>query len=59
MKRKLLPSRPFIRAAKKYAKKNRASADAIKTTLELLEANAFDPQLRTHKLSGKLAGSWA
>jgi mRNA-degrading endonuclease YafQ of YafQ-DinJ toxin-antitoxin module len=28
-------------------------------TLELLAEDAFHPQLKTHKLKGKLAGSWA
>jgi len=28
-------------------------------TLELLAADAFHPQLKSHKLKGKLAGSWA
>jgi mRNA-degrading endonuclease YafQ of YafQ-DinJ toxin-antitoxin module len=27
--------------------------------LELLSEDAFHPQLRVHKLKGKLAGSWA
>ena len=36
-----------------------ALAQAIGSTLALLEADAFDPRLRTHKLKGKLDGSWA
>ncbi len=32
---------------------------AIQTVLELLEEDAFHPQLRTHKLKGRLEGSWA
>ena len=28
-------------------------------TLELLAADAFHPRLKTHKLKGKLVGSWA
>jgi mRNA-degrading endonuclease YafQ of YafQ-DinJ toxin-antitoxin module len=31
----------------------------LELTLELLASDAFHPQLKTHKLKGKLAGSWA
>jgi mRNA interferase YafQ len=31
----------------------------LQGTLELLADDAFSPSLRTHKLKGKLAGSWA
>jgi mRNA interferase YafQ len=59
MNRVLLRSSAFIRAAKKIVKKQRENAAAIEAALELLAADAFDPRLRTHKLSGELAGSWA
>ena len=59
MNRVLLRSSAFIRVAKKIVKKQREKAEAIETTLEMLAADAFDPQLRTHKLSGELAESWA
>jgi addiction module RelE/StbE family toxin len=32
---------------------------AIREALELLERDAFDPRLRTHKLRGELAGRWS
>jgi addiction module RelE/StbE family toxin len=57
--RPLLRSSAFIRAAKRLAKKDRSILDAIQQTLTLLEADAFDARLRTHKLSGELAGLWA
>jgi len=31
----------------------------IEETLRLLPVNPFAPQLETHKLKGKLSGSWA
>jgi hypothetical protein len=31
----------------------------LQLTLELLAVDAFHPQLKTHKLKGKLSGSWA
>lgn len=59
MKRKLLPSSAFLRAARRVAKRDLALAQAIAAALELIEADVFAPQLRTHKLKGKLDGSWA
>jgi addiction module RelE/StbE family toxin len=40
-------------------KKRPHDAEGIRATLELLSEDVFDPQLRTHKLKGKLVGSWA
>ena len=59
MNRVLLRSSSFIRAARKLIKRQRENAAEIEVALELLAADAFDPRLRTHKLSGELAGSWA
>lgn len=59
MKRLLLPTKPFLRSARRLAKKNPAVAEDLRTTLELLAEDAFDPRLKTHKLKGNLAGSWA
>jgi addiction module RelE/StbE family toxin len=59
MNRPLLRSSAFVRAAKKVVKRTPASAADIQAAIELLQADAFDPRLRTHKLSGELAGSWA
>jgi mRNA-degrading endonuclease YafQ of YafQ-DinJ toxin-antitoxin module len=59
MNRPLLRSGAFIRAAKRLVKKQPALAADLQAALELLAADAFDPRLRTHKLSGALADSWA
>jgi len=59
MKRELLRSMPFIRAARKAVKKHPQNAEDIRLALELLNQDAFHPRLKTHKLRGKLTGSWA
>ncbi|MCL7454281.1 MAG: type II toxin-antitoxin system mRNA interferase toxin, RelE/StbE family [Anaerolineae bacterium] len=59
MRRELLRSTAFVRAARRMVKKNPGAADDLRATLELLSEDAFHPRLRTHKLKGPLAGSWA
>ena len=59
MKRLLLPSTAFVRSARRFARKHPQLAAEIQLTLELLGEDAFHPQLKTHKLKGKLASSWA
>ena len=59
MKRLLLPSAAFIRSARRFTRKHPQLAPELQLTLELLAEDAFHPQLKTHKLKGKLAGSWA
>jgi len=59
LRRVLLYSPRFVRAAKRLLKKQPAARDALRDALAHLEADAFDPRLRTHKLKGELAGSWA
>lgn len=59
MKRALLSSSAFVRAAKKYCKARPEAADDLRSALQLLEADAFHPRLKTHKLSGQLKDSWA
>ena len=59
MKRVLLKSSAFLRAAKKYSKTRPEGADELRSALQLLEADAFHPRLKTHKLSGQLKDSWA
>lgn len=59
MKRTLLRSDAFVRDAKRLAKKQPEAAESLRSTLELLADDASHPQLKTHKLKGKLAGSWA
>ena len=59
MRRRLLRSSAFVRAAKRRVRKYPRVAEDIRAALELLAEDAFHPQLRTHKLKGKLKGSWA
>ena len=59
MKRLLLPSSAFLRAAKRIVKRDPSLAGPIQAALELLAEDAFHPQLRTHKLKGKLEGTWS
>ena len=59
MKRLLLRSSAFVRAARKTVSKHPKVADDIRNTLELLAKDVSHPRLRTHKLRGKLDGSWA
>ncbi len=59
MKRRLLRSAAFVRAARRLVKKNPGIAQDLRSALELLTEDTFNPQLRTHKLKGQFAGSWA
>jgi mRNA interferase YafQ len=59
LKRLLLPSKAFVRSARRFAQKHSTLGPELQLRLELLTADAFHPQLKTHKLKGKLAGSWA
>lgn len=59
MKRLLLRTSTFVRAAKKVVKKHPHAAQNIQSALELLSADVFHPLLKTHKLKGELEGSWA
>ena len=57
--RALVPTAAFGRAAKRLAKRRPEAAEALRGALAALAADAFAPALRTHKLHGELAGSWA
>lgn len=59
MKRALIPSPTFARAAKRFVRKCPPAANAIRETLKLLAEDAFAPRLRTHKLKDTLTGCWA
>jgi addiction module RelE/StbE family toxin len=56
---KIIPSKTFVRDAKRFQKKNPHFAKNVKITLNLLEADTFHPQLKTHKLKGSLKNCWA
>jgi addiction module RelE/StbE family toxin len=55
----LLRSSAFVREARKTVKKQPNIAPNIQKTLELLNTDPFDPQLKTHKLKGNLQDSFA
>ena len=57
--RTLIWGKSFVRAFKRYSRKNPSLIKDIEKTLKLLVEDLFTPLLETHKLKGKLAGSWA
>jgi mRNA-degrading endonuclease YafQ of YafQ-DinJ toxin-antitoxin module len=59
VKYQLLASPAFLRSSKRYLKKHPAAAAELEALLKCLCADPFAPALRTHKLKGPLAGSWA
>lgn len=59
MKRVLLQSAAFVKAARRWIKKHPQDAPALRAALESLADDAFRPELKTHKLKGELTGSWA
>lgn len=59
MERELVRTTAFVRAAKRYLKRNPLAAEDFQRTLELLAADAFDTRLKTHKLKSHLDGVWA
>ena len=59
MNRELIPTAAFNRAVRRYLRRNPKEFERIETTLEALADDAFSPRLRTHKLKGNLAGTWA
>jgi addiction module RelE/StbE family toxin len=59
VRRDLFPSSAFTRSIKRLGKKHPAAFEAIRNTLAILENDAFDPRLASHKLKGDLAGLWA
>jgi mRNA interferase YafQ len=59
MKRTLLRSTAFVRTARRMVKRYPQLAQNLRTVLDMLAEDAFHPMLRTHKLKGELADSWA
>jgi len=49
----------FARAIRRLLKRNPEIRQAVQESLLQLESDAFDARLRTHKLKGELADSWA
>jgi addiction module RelE/StbE family toxin len=56
VKRELVRTNAFIRAAKRLAKRNSQSIADVESALCLLATDAFDSRLKTHKLKGELDG---
>ena len=50
MRRVLLNTSTFVRAAKRTVKRDRRLAEAIRDTIAQLSEDAFHPTLKTHKL---------
>ena len=59
MNRTLIWSASFVRASKHLLKRNHQAALDVEATLEVLSADAFDPRLKSHKLSGTFEDCWA
>ena len=57
--RTLVWSNAFKRAFRRMAERRPELRKELEETLAMLTANPFDPRLETHKLKGKLAGTWA
>jgi mRNA interferase YafQ len=54
--RKVILSKSFEKAFKKFVKGNTVLHDTIEKTIRLMETDVFSPNLKAHKLSGKLFG---
>jgi len=57
--RNLVISSSFKRAFKTITKRRSDLRSKIEETLKLLASDPYHPNLRTHKLKGKLLGAWA
>jgi len=57
--RTMIWSNAFTRSFKGWLRKRPDMKIDIVDALRLLPVNPFAPQLETHKLKGKLSGSWA
>jgi len=57
--RQLIWGKTFVRAFKRISKRHPDFIRDIENALRLLVEDPFAPQLETHKLKGKLSGSWA
>lgn len=57
--RVLIWSNTFVRSFKRLMRKQPDLHKEVAEALRLLARGPFVPQLETHKLKGKLSGSWA
>lgn len=56
--RTLIWNKSFVRASKRFMKKNPKLTQDIENTLKCLVDDPFAEHLETHKLKGKLSGTW-
>ncbi len=56
---KLIPSKAFVRDAKRFLKRNPKFEEGLKLTLKLMEEDIFNPKLKTHRLKGSLKDSFS
>jgi addiction module RelE/StbE family toxin len=57
--RRLVWSNTFRRALRRILRRQPQLREDIESTLRVLAEDPFTPRLATHKLKGKLAGTWA
>ena len=57
--RTLIWSNTFLKAFRRFMRKRPDLRKEVEDVLILLVQDPFIPQLETHKLKGKLSGSWA
>jgi len=55
----LIRSTAFVRSARKHIRRHPEQASDLFEAITQLTEDPFHPSLRTHKLTGVLAGSWA
>jgi addiction module RelE/StbE family toxin len=55
----LISDEPFLRILKKWRKKHPELVERFQQKITLFTNEPFHPSLRTHSLSGNLAGYWA
>lgn len=59
MSRELIRTTHFVRAMRRHLKKQQTAEPNVRETLQLLCTDAFDPRLKTHKLTGEFKDVWA
>ena len=59
MRRPIIATSAYRRELRRYVRKHPREAAQIADVLARLEADAFQPSLKAHKLQGKYAGRWA
>jgi mRNA interferase YafQ len=57
--RTLLWTTTFKKSFKRLARQHPEMKNGVLIALGMLASDPFDPRLRTHKLKGRLQGSWA